>query len=138
MYTYYIKGTLWTSFMYFIIQAKKFLKGDWLNEWYFQPNLKYLHYFISIATDTVLFWLWKHGGKVSLISVNAIYLNYSMLQCPSFAMKSLPYPSGFDCIFIVQLKKIDKETSKDSTTTTFMNETGSFASELTRTCTVYG
>ena len=29
----------------FIIQAKKFLEGDWLNEWYF----------ISMATDGVVF-----------------------------------------------------------------------------------
>ena len=31
----------------FIIQAKKFLKGDWLKRVVFQRNLKYLHVGIS-------------------------------------------------------------------------------------------
>ena len=31
-----------------IIQANKFLKGDWLKQVIFQPNLKYLHVGISV------------------------------------------------------------------------------------------
>ena len=31
------------TLMIFIIQAKKFLKGDWLKRLVFEPNLKYLH-----------------------------------------------------------------------------------------------
>ena len=43
----FVKQSYSTIVWLFIIQAKKFLKGDWLKRVVFQPNLKYLHVGIS-------------------------------------------------------------------------------------------
>ena len=41
------------SIFSFIIQAKEFIKGDWLKRAVFQPNLKYLHEGISFPWQQV-------------------------------------------------------------------------------------
>ena len=39
----YIQSTFICYILYIVIQAKKFLKGDWLKQVIFQPNLKYIY-----------------------------------------------------------------------------------------------
>ena len=90
---YTVKKLTPVRYQLLITQAKKFLKGDWLKRVVFQPNLKYLHVSISmVPTDTVVFWFWKHGGKVWMP------FTWILSQCPHFTVKVSTYPSGFGCI----------------------------------------
>ena len=46
-----------------------------------------------MATNTVLFWLWKHGGKFSWMSVNAVYLN--SIAMSTFCSEIITIPFRF-------------------------------------------
>ena len=102
-------------------------------EWYLSLiwNLPTCMYFISMATNLVVFW--KHGGKVSWMSTWMSLLEFHRSIHISQWNHHHNYPSGFGCI----IYHLARENGQDSTTT-FMNETGSFASELMHMyCTMY-
>ena len=76
----------------FIIQAKKFLKGDWLKRVVFQLNLKYLHAGISFPwpTDAVLSMAQKF-----LECMNAVYFNsVTMSTFRSEIVTMIPFRLG--------------------------------------------
>ena len=87
-------------------------------------------YFISMATDAVVFWFWKPGGKVSWMSVNAVYLN--SVAVSTFCSEIITIPFRFWPHYLLFSQRKWTMSHQDSTTT-FMNETGGFRGEVTRT-----
>ena len=80
------------------MEGKKFLKGDWLKRVVFQPNLKYLHAGISFPWQPTR-WCFDFENMAERFP-EWVWMLFTWIpsQCPHFAVKSSPYPSGFGCI----------------------------------------
>ena len=85
-----------------IIQAKKFLKGDWLKRVVFQRNLKYLHVVFHFhgnqGSCVLILKTWQKGFLNAWMPFTLIPSTLIPSQCPHFTVKSSPYPLGFGCI----------------------------------------
>ena len=77
---------------FIIIQAKKFLKGDWLKRVVFQPNLKYLHEVFHFHGN-------QHGRVLILKTWQKDFLNERECCLLEFChgTEMSIYPSGFGC-----------------------------------------
>ena len=83
-----------------MIQAKKFLKGDWLKREVFQPNLKYLRQGISFPQQPTrsCFDFENMAERFCEWAWMPFTLIPSQCRGPHVAVKSSAYPSGFRCI----------------------------------------